>query len=214
MINPLEIWAALDRLAAQRGLSASALARYAGLDPTTFNKSKRTASDGRARWPSTESLAKVLAAFDMSFTEFGHLIDHHRDAQLGRSIGMSVPIINMAVAGDDTLFDTNGYPILSKCGTIKIPGVQGETIFALQISGDTMQPLFRHGDQVVVSPGETIARGDRVVVRTRAGEIIVKELIQMSADSVRLAALNPDYPERKIALTDIAWVSKIIWVTQ
>ena len=57
-----QVWTALDRLAARAGLSASGLAKRAGLDPTTFNKSKRITSDGRARWPSTESLSKSLAA--------------------------------------------------------------------------------------------------------------------------------------------------------
>ena len=57
-----QIWSALDRLAARAGLSPSALARNAGLDPTTFNKSKRGGANGKLRWPSTESLSKVLAA--------------------------------------------------------------------------------------------------------------------------------------------------------
>ena len=57
-----DIWRALDTLAAEHGMSTSGLARRAGLDPTTFNPSKRRMPDGRARWPSTESLAKVLLA--------------------------------------------------------------------------------------------------------------------------------------------------------
>ena len=48
-----DIWRALDSLAAERGLSASGLARRSGLDPTTFNPSKRSTPEGRARWPST-----------------------------------------------------------------------------------------------------------------------------------------------------------------
>ena len=55
-----DIWRALDTLAAEHGMSASGLAKRSGLDATTFNRSKRTMPDGRARWPSTESLAKVL----------------------------------------------------------------------------------------------------------------------------------------------------------
>jgi len=57
-----DIWRALDTLAAESGLSASGLAKAAGLDSTTFNPSKRTMPDGRARWPSTESLAKAAPA--------------------------------------------------------------------------------------------------------------------------------------------------------
>jgi len=62
-----KVWAAIDALASQNGLSPSGLARLAGLDPTTFNPSKRVAGDGRPRWPSTESLAKILAVTGDAF---------------------------------------------------------------------------------------------------------------------------------------------------
>ena len=55
-----QIWNAIDRLAARAKLTASGLAKKAGLDPTTFNKSKRITPEGRPRWPSTESVAKAL----------------------------------------------------------------------------------------------------------------------------------------------------------
>ena len=62
MLTHDQIWTALDRLAERAGITTSALARRAGLDPTTFNKSKRVTGEGRERWPSTESVAKSLAA--------------------------------------------------------------------------------------------------------------------------------------------------------
>ena len=54
MLTHAQIWNALDRLAARSGLSASGLAKRAGLDPTTFNKSKRITPDGRQRWQITD----------------------------------------------------------------------------------------------------------------------------------------------------------------
>ena len=70
MLTHDQIWTALDRLAERAGLSPSGLARRAGLDPTTFNKSKRITPDGRERWPSTESVAKALAATNSSIDTF------------------------------------------------------------------------------------------------------------------------------------------------
>src|SRR5260370_10889978 len=69
-----QVWTALDRLAERAGFSPSGLARRAGLDPTTFNKSKRVTSDGRERWPSTESVSKALAASNASIETFVQLI--------------------------------------------------------------------------------------------------------------------------------------------
>ncbi|TIO63069.1 MAG: helix-turn-helix transcriptional regulator, partial [Mesorhizobium sp.] len=70
MLSHDRVWAAIDALAERYSLSASGLARRAGLDSTAFNKSKRLSSDGRPRWPSTESLAKIIEATGASLEEF------------------------------------------------------------------------------------------------------------------------------------------------
>src|SRR5258705_5096200 len=97
-----QVWGALDRLAERAGMSASGLARRAGLDPTTFNKSKRITADGRERWPSTESVAKALAAANASVDNFVQLLgDAARTAQ-------SVPLLCLAQAGSSSHFDDSG----------------------------------------------------------------------------------------------------------
>ncbi len=69
-----QIWAGIDRLAKNHGYSASGLARKAGLDPTSFNKSKRHSADGKPRWPSTESIAKILAVTGSTMDEFTTMV--------------------------------------------------------------------------------------------------------------------------------------------
>ena len=70
-----EIWSAIDRLAESKGLSASGLARLAGLDPTAFNRSKRISPNGKPRWPSTESLSRILAVTECTMSELHSLMD-------------------------------------------------------------------------------------------------------------------------------------------
>ena len=99
-----QIWVALDRLAARAGLSPSGLAKRAGLDPTTFNRSKRVTADGRERWPSTESIAKALAATDASIDTFARLTnDEAGDAR-------SVPLLGFALASTSGAFDKADLP--------------------------------------------------------------------------------------------------------
>ncbi len=69
-----EIWKAIELFAKDKNTSVSGLARLGGLDPTTFNRSKRLTSDGQQRWPSTQSLAKVLSATKTSLDEFAKYI--------------------------------------------------------------------------------------------------------------------------------------------
>src|SRR5713226_7087795 len=105
MLTHAQIWMAIDRLAARAKLSASGLAKRAGLDPTTFNKSKRITPDGRARWPSTESIAKSLAATGATLEQFVALISDQ--TQPG---GDAVPLISLAEACVSSRFDDSGFP--------------------------------------------------------------------------------------------------------
>jgi phage repressor protein C with HTH and peptisase S24 domain len=203
-----QVWTALDRLAERAGLSPSGLAKRAGLDPTTFNKSKRITVDGRERWPSTESVAKALAATNSSIDHFVQLIgDGARTAQ-------SVPLLSFAQAASEGTFDDSGFPIGKGWDEVALPSAHDEHAYALEISGDQMRPVFRDGDIIVVSPGTPIRRGDRVVVKTRAGEVMVKELKRRTAKALELQPLNPSHVDRTLAASEVAWIARIVWVSQ
>ena len=203
-----QVWAALDRLAERAGMSPSGLARRAGLDPTTFNKSKRITADGRERWPSTESVAKALAATNASIDTFVQLIgDGARGAQ-------SVPLLGLAQAGAGGYFDDSGFPTGKGWDEIPLPSPNDEHAYALEISGDSMRPAYRDGDVIVVSPGTPIRRGDRVVVRTTGGEVMVKELKRRTTRTLELQSLNPAHADRVLSADDVEWIARIVWVSQ
>jgi phage repressor protein C with HTH and peptisase S24 domain len=208
MLTHEQIWTALDRLAERGGLSPSGLARRSGLDPTTFNKSKRITPDGRERWPSTESVAKALAATNSSIDIFVQLIgDTARAVQ-------SVPLLGFAQAGAGGYFDDGGFPTGKGWDEVTLPSVNDEHAYALEISGDSMKPAYRDGDVIVVSPGTPIRRGDRVVVKTRGGEVMVKELKRRTAKTLELQSLNPVHADRTLSAADVEWIARIVWASQ
>ncbi|MDI4239355.1 helix-turn-helix transcriptional regulator [Bradyrhizobium sp. 31Argb] len=204
-----QVWAALDRLAERAGMSPSGLARRAGLDPTTFNKSKRITADGRERWPSTESVAKALAATNVSIDAFVQLIGDG-----GGRGGPSVPLIGLAEAAASDAFDDNGFPTGKGWDEVALPTIPDEHAYALEISGDTLRPVFREGDIILVSPSTPIRRGDRVVLRTKDGEMLVKECKRRTAKTLELQSFNPAEPDRTLAAEDVAWIARIVWVRQ
>lgn len=208
MFSHADIWSAIDRLAQSHGLSPSGLAKRAGLDATTFNRSKRVMSDGRERWPSTESVAKILAATHTAFGDFVGLVG--RAAPKTRVL----PIIGLAQAGAGGFFDEAGFPAGEGWDEVSFPDFGEDKVFALEIQGDSMLPAYRDGDRIVVSPTAAIRRGDRVVVQTRDGEIMAKELKRQTNRTVELASLNPDHADRIFPVGDIAWMARIMWVSQ
>jgi phage repressor protein C with HTH and peptisase S24 domain len=208
MLTHDQIWTALDRLAERAGLSPSGLAKKSGLDPTTFNKSKRITSDGRERWPSTESVSKALAATGSGLGTFVQFIDDS-----ARSVP-SVPLLGFAEAGSGGYFDDGGFPVGKGWDQVGLPAINDEHAYALEISGDSMKPAYRDGDVIVVSPGTPIRRGDRVVVKTKDGEVMVKELKRRTAKALELQSLNPGHADRALAAIDVEWIARIVWVSQ
>jgi phage repressor protein C with HTH and peptisase S24 domain len=210
MLRHSDIWRALDRLAFEHGLTASGLARRAGLDPTTFNKSKRVTRDGKLRWPSTESLAKVLEATGSSLAQFVSLIDTHAGGLPRRRI----PVIGYAQAGEPGVFDDRGRPAGDGWDEVAFPEIEDPSAFGLEITGDSMEPSYRDGDVIIISPTTSVRRGDRVVVRLKTGTLLAKQLQRISARRIELAPFNATHPRLNVPVNDMAWMARIIWASQ
>jgi phage repressor protein C with HTH and peptisase S24 domain len=211
VLSHTRIWSAIDRLALKNDMTPSGLAKRAGLDPTTFNKSKRSSVDGRPRWPSTESIAKIL---DATRTEIGAFLGFEEEPRPRRRNQRMVPLLGMAQAGAGGFFDDGGFPAGQGWDSIEVPVTDAENVFALEVSGDSMLPLYRHGDKIIVARDKGVRKGDRVVVRTVDGEVMAKILHKKTTRAVELASLNPAHKPRTIAMKDIDWMGRIMWASQ
>lgn len=205
------IWSAIDALADRYGLSASGLAKRSGLDPTAFNKSKRATGDGRPRWPTTESIAKVLEATGATLEDFTTLAT----AEPGTAMrNVPIPLIGLTQAGAGGFFDDGGYPVGGGWEQVRFPRVEDENAFALEVTGESMEPLYRAGDILIVSPNAPTRNGDRVVVRTTDGEVMAKLLVRRTAKTIELASLSPAHPNFVFPLERVEWIARIIWASQ
>ncbi len=210
MLKHADVWRAIDRLASEHRLSPSGLARKAGLDPTTFNRSKRVTREGRPRWPSTESISKILAATDATLAEFVDYVAAGSDETFVHRI----PLVGLAQAGAAGYFDDAGFPAGSGWDQIGFPDINDRHAFALEISGTSMEPVYREGDIIIVAPGADIRRGDRVVVKTKAGEVMAKQFVRQTATRIELQSINPTHPDRTLGTEEVAWMSRIVWSRQ
>ena len=210
-----DVWRAIDTLAAEYGLSPSGLARKAGLDPTSFNLSKRQTGDGKVRWPSTESLSKVLMATGARLEDFTALVMGKRTVPDMRLKGRNkIPLIGMAQAGSEGFFDDGGYPAGAGWEEVELPTTADANAYALSISGDSMEPVYRDGDAVIVSPASPVRVGDRVVARATDGAVMAKLLTRRTATRIELSSLNPAHALLRFAVEDIVWMHRIIWASQ
>ena len=209
MLKHSDIWEAIDRLAVRNNLSPSGLAKRAGLDATTFNPSKRSTRDGKLRWPSTESISKILAATGSNLSDLLSALPNNAATVVQR-----IPVIGFAQAGGSGYFDDAGYPTGSGWEEIVFPDIGDPNAYALMVSGDSMEPLYRDGDRIIVSPVANIRSGDRVVVKTGEGEVMAKELVRRTAQRIELRSINPEYENPVLPTSEVEWIARILWASQ
>ena len=215
MFTHSDIWRGIDRLASTFGYSASGLAKKAGLDPTSFNKSKRISPDGKPRWPSTESIAKVLSVTGATASDLFSMIEE--DSAMKQSQVRAIPVIGFAQAGEAGFFDEDGYPAGEGWDEVRFPDNQianDDNVYAIEVSGDSMEPLFRNGDTLIVSPNAHVRKNDRVVVKTTGGEVLTKILQRQTASKIELKSVNPQYDDRSFKNNEVQWMARVIWVSQ
>jgi phage repressor protein C with HTH and peptisase S24 domain len=206
MLTHSQIWAALDALAEREGLSSSSLAKRAGLDPTTFNRSKRKNNTGQLRWPSTESIAKVLSATDTSIDDFLHLI------MQGEPTIRRIPFHALdATLGE--AFDKTGRPLAPRWDQFPFPSPDERHVFALEVRGNDYLPLYRDGSIIVIAPEAETRRGDRVLVLDISGSSFLAVLGHQTATQVNLSTLAGEAMQ-PLASESLRAVYRIIWASQ
>jgi len=125
-----------------------------------------------------------------------------------------IPVIGHAQAGRAGFFDDGGFPVGHGWERLSFPDIDDPNAYALEISGDSMEPLYRDGDYIVVAPNQSVRKGDRVVCRTTEGEVMVKALERRTATRVELSSFHPEHEDRVLAPEEIDWLARIVWASQ
>lgn len=211
MMTHKDVWVGIDRLAAKNGFSASGLAKRAGLDPTTFNKSKRATKLGKARWPSTESIAKILEATSTPMTEFVALMNGEEGGDSAPPPSRRLRSLPFDRAEAGQMFDAAGFPMGGEWEEVDFPGLDDSHAYALELNED-LAPYWRRGDVVVVSPSSSTRRGDRILICDRKGKLHLGILSRRTAQRVLVDL--PAGQEDSWAVEDVAWVARVIWASQ
>ena len=152
----------------------------------------------------------MLQATGASFEDFTALVT----AEPRTARGEPIPLIGLTQAGGGGFFDDGGFPVGQGWDQIRFPKVDDENAYALEVTGDSMKPLYRDGDILIVSPNSAPRKGDRLVLRTTDGEVMAKILVRRTAKTVELASFNPAHPNLVFPIDRIDWMARIVWASQ
>ena len=99
-----------------------------------------------------------------------------------------------------------------KTKNVRFPTVDG-TVYALEITGNSMLPVYREGDTIIVSPKAVLCKGDRVVVKTTDGKVMAKIMQRKTANRVELTSFNARKTQ-VVEMKNVDWIARIIWASQ
>jgi phage repressor protein C with HTH and peptisase S24 domain len=210
------IWSAIDTLARRRGITASALARLAGLDPTAFNRSKRLTPEGRPRWPSTESIAKVLEATGTTLDEFATLeLEDSLDIpidEIGETEITGVPVVGSIRAAVVADWEPDLTQRMAADGSIA-PGASHRR-FAVSIADSSLEPAYSIGNVLVVSEAAEPRAGDRVLVKPAGMPVLPRLLVSASVRRIELGAFGHSGQRLALSRREVDWMARIVLVRQ
>ena len=203
-----QVWDAVDKLARAHGLSPSGLAKKAGLDATTFNKSKRIRPDGKKRWPSLDSINKILDACNVTFEQFYSLIDEGLTPEMMNA----VPYINYSRLGSEKEIRDNRL-VTDGWKRMHFPD-SSSNLYAIDIDISDFEPFYRTGSSIIVSKNGEIRKNDRIVVILKNGDILIKEFVHRTPSTLVLCDLADSRKEMNVNLVDIELINRILWAGQ
>jgi len=90
----------------------------------------------------------------------------------------------------------------------------GEDVRTFEVFGNSMLPVYRHGDRLVVSATAPIKTGDRILILTSAGTIVGGTLVHRSDLELVMVAFGVRRVGLVVASGDIHFVGRIIWASQ
>lgn len=212
MLTHEQIWRGVDRLALRNGLSPSGLAKRAGLDPTTFNKSKRITPDGKQRWPGTESLSKILEATQTSMADFVTLIDDTGGTQQ-RPADLKLKSIRLSKITEAS-FDKTGFVNDGDWEDAEFPAIDDPKAYIVELDRELEHGLFRSGSLLVISPSSSVRRQDRVMVRLKDGSLHFGTVKRKTAQQLVVAENDEESGEHALSSREIDWVVRVLWISQ
>ena len=213
MFTHAQMWSGIDRLARHHDLTPSGLARRAGLDPTTFNPSKRITKENKARWPSTESLMKILDATQTPLSEFVQMMGEASGAPVVRPVHR-IPCVALDQADNGDLFDAAGFPIGGRWEAVDFPNLDDRHSYALEVRGSVLEPFYRDGDLLVVAPSADVRRHDRIVLRLKDGALFVATLRRRTAQRIEIESIGGEPRALSFAIKEVTWLARLVWASQ
>lgn len=87
--------------------------------------------------------------------------------------------------------------------------VKGKNVFALRVTGDSMEPEFKNGEIITINPHLEAMPNDYIVVKDREEKATFKQLKKYGSKLV-LHPLNPNYQDQEVRRGEFKIIGKVV----
>ena len=196
----------LTELAAARNASLAALSRMIGRNSSYL---QQFVTKGSPRKLEEEDRRKLADFFAVAESELGAPEDRGEP----RGEFVDIPRLPLeasagpgATAAQEIPFDSFRF----SRRWLREQGLEANQLSAIRVMGDSMDPLLRDGDEILV---DRTPRAFRVGVHVvRLGDALHVKLLQaVPPGRLRLISKNPAYEPVEVAMADVDVVGRVVW---
>jgi phage repressor protein C with HTH and peptisase S24 domain len=197
----------LGELARERGVSLAALSRMLGRNATYL---QQYITKGSPRKLEEDDRGKLARYFAVSEVELGASRENSYDADRD---WVEVPRLSIhasagpgAMTGGETPFDSFRF----SQRWLREQGLAAGRLSAVRVVGDSMEPLLREGDDLLVDLVERPFRDGIYVVRMD-DSLLVKRVASQGGGRFSLLSQNLSYPPLSVDADQIDIVGRVVW---
>lgn len=195
----------IDAICTRTGLSLEELAERAAISMETMRKISKGYTDASEML--MQSLRNV-ESYEMLARGKKGLEPVLRIREGGGPFwgGEEAPVISWASAGNPRVFVDQGLSV----ERIRTPSNDPNT-YVIRVEGESMEPYYRKGDYIVVSPRLEPQNGDLIVAKTKEEEVLFKlyHRTGRNGEHVRLSSYHPAYPVMEYHLKDFFFIHPV-----
>ncbi len=197
----------LAELARERGVSLAALSRMLGRNATYL---QQYITKGSPRKLEEEDRRKLARYFSVSERELGALQENSYD--IGRE-WIEVPRLAVeasagpgAMTAEEASFDSFRF----SQRWLREQGLEAGKLSAVRVVGDSMEPLLREGDDLLVDLVDRPFRDGIYVVRLD-DTLLVKRVASQGGGRFSLLSQNLSYPPISVEADQFEIVGRVVW---
>ncbi len=182
-----------------KGISRRELSKMMGKDEVSFEQYLYKLESGKILNPGIELIEAISKALGINTQELLEDSEEHKDMQ-----GLfAIPILDIKAGA--------GNPLYAEEYVYVNDAIPSKYVSAIKVKGDSMEPVIRDGEYVVVdTASKEIINGKIYVISDKDGGLLIRRIYKLNNGTLKLLPENELYKSQTVKADEIRIIGKAI----